>query len=258
MDSNIQQILTAAQAVQATIDNLKSQIASEQAEEAAEQSSAVYENLEYLPWLLAPGSLADSDTVGGNIPDSFQRRPSVECASFGIDPKGKEYANAYFFQEKKPDAGKTRFKYEISFLFPTQNDANASQALELDIQQVIKTQVFNIGFQFDFAEKFFRIWNRMAKVKGLPNPWVPTVTLAPRWKALDWHRVIVEGHRDNANVYYDALTFDGSRTQLTGSFPLVIIPNYTTDAINCAVQLDGNQAGTAYRVMIDSVRFTVS
>lgn len=213
----------------------------------------IYDSLELAPWLLAAGSLADSDTSSGNVPSATQTQPSaIGCASFAIDPKGKPWANAYWYKQHGPQAGLTRFIYSASFLFPSAADAAASQAVEMDIQQVIAGVTYNFGFQFDFAEGQFRVWNR-AGHEASGGGWNATEVPMPRWEAGEWVRVEVLCHRTSGSVTYDQLIINGVSHLLGQSYPAPTLS--LSDMLNCAVQLDGNGAGAGYRVVVDDVSF---
>jgi hypothetical protein len=210
---------------------------------------AVFDALEQSPWLLAPGTAANTGSTGSTAV-ATQGQPGVSCAWFKLAPNGP-YADAYWYKKLGADPSKKKFKYELSFLFPTPADSNASQCVELDIQQVISGFGFNLGFQFDFAENLLRVWNRTGKA------WVSTGKPCPRWTSGQWMRIIAECHRDEANVYHDAMTMNGNRIDLGGmSFPVAKLN--LPDMLNCAVQMDGNKPGTAYTVVVDAVRFTAT
>ncbi len=217
-------------------------------------SVVVYDHLERDTWLLAPGASANTGSTG-SLATATQAPPGVSSAWLRLAPHGP-YANAYWYEKKTPDAAKTKYQLEVSFLFGSTADATASQAVELDIQQVINGTVYNTGLQFDFQSNQVRVWNRYAKENNLPDPWhaVPGM-LCPRWPAGQWVRITFSAHRDMAGVYYDPVIVNGVTTAIGLSFPAVklVLP----DMMNCANQLDGNHAGTAYQVYRDDVRFTV-
>lgn len=217
-------------------------------------STVVYDHLERDTWLLAPGAAANTGATG-SLAKATQGLPGVNSAWLRLEPHGP-YADAYWYEKKAVDPTKKHFRYETSFLFGGSGDAAASQAIELDVQQVIAGLVFNSGLQFDFAENQIRVWNRYAKEHGLPNPWQYAGLPCPRWTPNQWISVIYESHRDDKTVFHDAITINGVRTGLKLSFPAVTLN--LPDMLNCGMQLDGNQAGTAYQVYRDDVRFIVS
>jgi hypothetical protein len=218
-------------------------------------SVVVYDHLERDTWLLAPGAAANTGATG-SLATATQAPPTTSTAWLKLAPHGP-YANAYWYEKKTPDAAKTKFQMEVSFMFGSAADAAASQAIELDIQQVISRTVFNAGLQFNFQSNQVRVWNRYAKEHGLPDPWraVPGM-VCPQWPAGQWMRVVFGAHRDSNSVHYDPVTVNGVTTAINLSFSSVNLP--LPDMMNCAHQLDGNASGTAYQVYRDDVRFTVS
>jgi hypothetical protein len=208
----------------------------------------VFDGLELTPWLVAPGTAANTDSKGSTA-TATQGQPGINSAWFGLAPNGP-WADAYFYKKLGADPNKLTFKFELSFLFGTAADSAASNCIELDIQQVIAGLGFNPGLQFNFGGNQLRVWDRSSK------NWVDTGKPCPRWAAGQWVRVIFEAHRDGAKIYVDAVTVNGVRIALNLSFPATKLP--LPDMMNCAVQLDGNKAGTAYKLFIDAVKFTAS
>ena len=279
MDSNVsiliapaQTVVNAANAVQATIDSLNTinnsliaqnaslntQNTALQAEVTALQNQAnsvtSFPALETTPWLLAPGASANTGSAG-SLATATQAQPSSSCAWFNIAPLGA-YADAYWYKTLGANPSKTTYTYQLSFMFNTAADAAASQCVELDIQQCIGGVVYNNGWQFDFQSNQVRVWDRDAKEKGLPNPWVATVLACPRWTAGKWMNIFVENHRDSTTVYADAITINGVRTPINMSFPAPTLG--LSDMLNCAIQLDSNSVGAAYKLYIDNIIFTAS
>lgn len=250
MDHQLQQIVDLASQVDLHLSSLQQQVNVDALDEAQEQPVLVFDGLELTPWLLAEGALADSDTSSGNIPVAIQRQPLVECASLAIDPRGKSYANAYWYKKLGADPSRASFVYEASFLFPTSLNASASQAVEFDLQQVINGKVYNWGWQFNYAGGNFRIWNRSAKF------WTPSLTVLERPSTLTWITAKFTGHRSDNLIYYDSIQLGTQSYQPGASFPAPQLG--LTDMLNCAVQLDGNSSGASYRVMVDRIRLTAS
>lgn len=237
--------------IQTVQKQLSDAITAEQAEDAAEKAApvaVVFDKLERTPWILAGGTLANTNTTGSTAV-STQGQAGATSAWFNLAPNGA-WADAYFYKTLGADASKHNFIFEQSFLFPTPTDSAASNCVELDIQQVIGGNVYNGGWQFDFTENSLRVWNRSGKT------WVATGKPCPRWTAGQWVDIKVETHRDDTTFYHDAITINGVRTPINMSFPLAKLP--LGDMLNCAIQLDGNKAGTPYRLCIDNVRFTKS
>jgi hypothetical protein len=213
-----------------------------------QNSITIFERLESETWLLAPGTAANTGSTGSTAV-ATQGTPGINCAWSRLAPNGP-YADAYFYLKKGPLPQKTTFKYELSLMFPLIADASASQCIELDIQQVIGGMVYNMGLQWNFQGNQLRVWNRSGKA------WVATGQPCPRWTPGKWMRAALETHRDATTVYHDALTINGTRIALGQSFPSVQLG--LSDMLNVGRQMDGNQAGTAYTVCWDDMRFTAS
>lgn len=236
-------------AADSSMQALRDSLAAAQAKLDAIANTSVFDDLEFSPWLLAPGTAANTGSTG-NTTVATQAQPGINSAWFNSIPGGP-FANAYWYKKLGADAKKTKYLYELAFMFATPADAAASQAVELDIQQVIAGVVYNTGLQFDFAENALRVWNRST------GSWIPTGRAAQRWSAGQWMSVAYETHRDGANVYMDSVTVNGTKMALSGTaFPAPKLG--LTDMLNCAVQLDGNKTGTAYRVYLGPTRFTAS
>lgn len=219
------------------------QITQLEAQLAVIQSIATFPDLECSAWLVAPG-LAGG---GSNTAVPSQAAPGAQSAFIGIAPSGP-YANGYFYKKLGPLPEKTIFTYALSFLFATAPESSASQAVELDIQQVIAGVVYNFGWQFDFADNLLRVWDRGGKA------WVSTKLPCHRWAAGQWMNIVAEQHRGSDRVTHDAITINGQRLPINMSFPAPQLN--LSDMLNCAVQLDGNKSGAAYRLYLDRVRLT--
>lgn len=245
-----QQLTAQQQADDAAIQTLQSSLTAANAHLAAIANTKVFDHLEMTPWLIAPGTAANTNETGSTASTSqAQTLPPSTLPFLGLSPAGP-YANAFFYKTLGADPSKTAYKYELQLFFASSTDAAASQCVELDIQQVIGGLVYNTGLQFNFVDNALRVWNRNGKA------WVATGVASPRWTAGKWMSVTFETHRDAVNVYVDAITVNGIRIPSALSFTA---PNLGLgDMLNCAIQLDGNKAGTAYRLYLGPVKFTAS
>jgi len=253
LESNLSSAISSIQAADADYQN---QIAVLQAQIAAFNAVTNFKSLELTPALVAGGSVANSAGNTGVAADA-QGVPTSLNAYRQIFPNGP-YQDKYWYWELGADATKTKYVYEIRFMLPSTADCQASQALELDVEQRISDEIFNVGFQADFTDqKTFNIWNRSATTPTVPHGWISTGIPCPRWTPGQWHSVKLEAHRDGHFVHYDALTLDGTRTDLS-SFSYPTITANKSDCLNCAIQLDANSAGAAYIAYIDAVNVTVS
>lgn len=248
MNSNLSLISQASAALQKELDDKDANIADLQ--QTANTKS--WHDLERSMWLLAPGALANTGSAG-SLADGFQTLLDTNCGSFTLRPHGP-YADRYWYRELGADPFKSRYRYEASFLFGSAADSNAVQAIEMDIQQCIGGIVFNPALQFDFAEDIVRIWNRSIKPQG---EWEPIGLPCPRWDFGKWNTVAIEAHRTLNTIAYDAVTLNGVVTKiLAAPFPA---PNLgKPDMQNIGFQLDSNKNGTAFKVFVDAMNFTVS
>jgi len=226
-------------------DDLLTQQAAQIATLEKQANTKVFDNLELTPWLLAPGTAANTGSTGSSA-TATQGQPGVSCAWFKLAPKGP-YANGYWYNQLGADATRTSFTYDLRFMFGTAIDAAASQAVELDIQQVIGGVVYNMGWQFDFADNALRVWNRSGKT------WVKTGKPCLRWIQGQWIHILAEQHRIGGNVIHDAITINGLRLPIDMSFPAPTLG--LNDMLNCAIQLDGNKAGATYQIYLDAIKF---
>lgn len=247
-----------------TIQTLRTELSTTQAQLAVFLNTKVFDGLELTPWLVAGGTAANSGQTGSTAV-ATQAQPGTSSAWFNLAPAGP-YANGYWFKKLGADPAKKNYEFEISFLFGTAADAQAANCVELDIQQVIAGVVFNTGLQFDFTENALRVWDRSKATPADPGAgdWVPTGITCPRWTPGQWVRVVFETHRDDSHVYVDAITINGQRNVFGGATNFFLQPTFAapklglTDMLNCAVQLDGNKAGTAFKLYVDAISFTAS
>lgn len=205
----------------------------------------VFAGLELTPWLIAAGAAADTGAAG-NVPVASQAQVEDNAAWIAIDPRGKAYANGYFYKPLGADPTRDTYDYELRMMIDTPDECAAAQAVELDVQQCIGGIVYNTGLQFDFQSSQMRIWNRTGKA------WVPNGQPCPRWQATVWQVVTLQTHRKGLSIYYDDV--DGNTSTVSFVAPKLGLP----DMMNVAIQLDGNSAGAPFRVYLDEVNFTLS
>ena len=214
-------------------------------------SPKIWTGLELTPWLVAAGAAADTGAAG-NVPVASQGTVSEGTAYVEIDPRGKPYANSYFYKQLGANNALDTYDYLLRMMIATADECAAAQAIELDIQQCIGGVVYNTGLQFDFQANQIRVWSRHAKETGDPNPWKPTGQPCPRWLPEVWFNIDLKTHRTATAVVYDMIDLQPST--LTFPAPKLGLP----DMMNVAVQLDGNSAGAPFRVYLDEVNFTLS
>lgn len=212
-----------------------------------------FDQLEREPWLLAAGTAGNTGSVGSTA-QAIQTVPGLTPALRKIIPNGP-YADEYWFKKFGPHPGVVRFVQEGSFLFPTALDSSFSQAVEFDLQQVIGGVVYNMGWQFDYAEGKLRYWNRFAKEQGFPSPWVPTGVTLGRQTPGTWVQCVFSTHRDDKNVYYDSCTINGVVQAIKPvSFPAPSLK--LEDMLNYGFQLDGSALAQPYSVFIYGMKLT--
>ncbi|HWF03279.1 MAG TPA: hypothetical protein VHA06_06305, partial [Candidatus Angelobacter sp.] len=181
--------------------------------------TVVYASLENTPWLVAGGTAANSNQTGSTAV-ATQGQTTTTSAFLKEAPAGP-YADSYFFKKFAVDPSKTKYRYDLLFMFGTAADAAASQCIELDIQQCISGKVFNVGLQIDFADNAIRVWNRSSATPANTGGgnWVAIPGLTcPRWTAGQWMHVVFEAHRDANQIYVDAVTINGVRTVVNMTF----------------------------------------
>lgn len=248
ISSNLSIISSAAASLQLELDAKDATIADLQ----AKANTKTWHDLERSAWLLAPGALANTGSTG-SLADGFQTLPDTNCGNFTLRPHGP-YADRYWYRELGADPFKSRYRYEASFLFGSSADSSAVQAIEMDIQQVIGGIVFNPALQLDFAENLVRIWNRSIKPQGA---WESIDKPCPRWDFGKWNTVSFDAHRTLNTVTYDVVTINGMATALFHA-PFQAPNLGNPDMQNIGFQLDGNKNGTAFKVFVDAMNFTVS
>jgi hypothetical protein len=211
----------------------------------------VFDKLERTPWLVAAGTVANSNTTG-NTATSAQTIPGVNYASRTIVPDGP-YADKYWFKQLGVNKTFRRFRQEGSFLFPSMADAANSQCVETDFDKVDDSTgpVYNAGSQFDFAENMFRLWDRSLKT------WHPTGIAMPRFAYATWVDFAMDFHHDDDAIYYDGYMLNGNKLKL-GDVPAgFTAPKLGLEPhMNYGFQLDGEKIAKAYTVFIDNFKLS--
>ncbi|HLK54379.1 MAG TPA: hypothetical protein VKU42_13055 [Candidatus Angelobacter sp.] len=231
---------------EATIASLKAQI-------AALTPVKHYQRLERSPWLIAPGTAANSNPAAGSAANIIITLPTDSFSKVTANPLGP-YGNKYAYKVLLADPTLNTFRQYGSIYFPTAADAAASQAWEADLPQKVTLAngrfYFNWGMQYDFAENMLRVWNKLG------GTWVPTGKPMPRFQPGTWVDHAIDCHREGTSVIYDQLTIGGV-TMLTDvmDFAADPIPPATAsdpDILNYGLQPDGDKAADKYSVCIDN------
>lgn len=211
------------------------------------QMPMVFEDLECSPWLIAGGAAANSGSTGP-VAGGDQAQPTQTCANFGLFPTGP-FANKYFYKTLGAHSEVLRYRQEGSFMLPETLDTQRSQAIEFDLQQCISGVVFNMGWQFDFAQNQLRYWDRGHKT------WVSTGQSFSRLTPGKWISCVFDMHRDAASIFYDRAFINGVAANIQPAS--MIAPKLgLSDSLNYGFQLDANQKGESYRVYVDRMRLT--
>lgn len=229
----------------------EAQVASLTAALAASKPAKIFTRLERNTWLIAPGTAANSGSVGNTAGISITP-PTDKFSLVTITPAGP-YADKYAYQVLGPDPTLIRFRQYGSIYFPTAADAAASQCWESDLPQKVvlpdARYYFDWGMQYDFTENMLRVWNKAA------GSWVATGKPMARFAPGTWVDHVIDCHREGNSVIYDQLNV-GGQDMLADviDFPALLLPPSDTspDILDYGIQPDGNKTGTAYSVAIDN------
>jgi hypothetical protein len=188
---------------------------------------------------------------GGNgpvVPYSMTQNvssPSVDgkAAQFWIGGS-TPYASALWWKQLGAQPTATHFTYDLSFYL---TDANASQALEFDINQSVNGRKFIFGTECNFSgSKQWDIWDSV-------KHWIPSGVACPRVASNTWHHLTIEVERAGNQTHFIAITVDGAKhyvnryqaSQASG-----------VSEMNVAVQLDSNSTSTHYSMWTDKISLT--
>jgi hypothetical protein len=198
-----------------------------------------------------PARINCTAPVGGSG-NGIGTQTTAPGAQFAIAPTpptlgAANYFDCYYTWDTAPDESKTHFRFTIPWTFTTLADANASQALEMEIRQSLPGGLMAVcALQMNFSGKTLRIWDHT-------HAWFSTGTAQPRLTPGTKYAVTLECHRDATTVYYDSITINSTRVPLSYSYPMWNMG--WRPMMRVAGQLDGNGAGTAYSVKRDSTTF---
>lgn len=208
-----------------------------------------FTRLERNPWLIAPGTAANSGSVGSTA--GITITPPSNLFSLVTTIPAGPYADKYAYQVLGADSSLVRFRQYGSIYFPSAADALAAQAWESDLPQ--KTSIaagryyFDWGMQYDWAENMLRVWNKAA------GSWVTTGKPMPRFKPGTWVDHVIDCHRDGSNVIYDQLTVGGEEMLADViDFPALLLTDTSSDILNYGLQPDGDKTADKYSAAIDN------
>lgn len=192
------------------------------------QSKATYRDLEWGAW-----SLNDSVKVGGSANGTtfFTVADTNQLAVFSATPTvtgSTNYYDVYATQKKKPNAAYHTFYLAATWNFPTDADMKAAHCIEMEVRQVFNSGLAAIpALQMNFTGNQLRYFDKSR------SGWFATGIAMPRSRSIV---AILEAHRDETTLYYDAMTINGTRYALTINVPLVNIG--WADRMSVSVQLD--------------------
>jgi hypothetical protein len=226
---------------------LGSQVTSLAAQIQTLQSTFTWRDMEWVTWKINCAA-----QVGGSG-NGIGTQVTAPGAQFAIAPTppplgASNYFDCYYTWDAAPDESKTHFRFTQPWAFPAQADANASQALEMEVRQVLPGGMMGVwAVQMNFAGKQLRIFDHVKK-------WFATGTVQPRLTPGVTYAVTLDGHRDGTNVCYDSITINTASTPLTYCYPMW--DENWRPMMRVAAQLDGNGSGTAYSVKRDKTTFS--
>jgi hypothetical protein len=118
----------------------------------------------------------------------------------------------------------------------------------MEVRQSLKSGLMAVwALQLNFSGKQLRIWDHT-------HTWFSSGTAQARFIPGVTYTVTIEGHRDSTTAYYDAITINQTRIPLSYSYPMWNMG--WRPMLRVAGQLDGNGAGTAYKVNRGATDFT--
>jgi hypothetical protein len=194
------------------------------------RSTVTYSDLEWGAW-----SLNDSTKVGGssNGTSSFTPADTNKPAVFSVAPAavttGTNYYDSYATQKKKPNAAYKNFYLAVQWDFPGDADMNAAHCIEMEMRQVFNSSAAIPALQMNFTGNQLRYFDANPNHRG----WFATGIAMPRTRTIT---AVLEAHRDDTTVYYDAFTINGVRHPLVFTQP--IVPLSWADRMSVSVQLD--------------------
>jgi hypothetical protein len=257
LDAKTQEI--AAQAVQ--IADLQAQLSKVPPPASA---PVVFSNLELCTLWRQPGTVGN--TGGGST-----TAPSIGIMTPGSPAEFKttsliKYNNPYWYVELekiKPAVLEcTKFRYEVSWQFPSLDDLNSCQAVEIELQKRINGTIYNMAWQMPLKEKFsWCAFNfETKKFEPLPTPIPLDKSLIQPGKILV---VVADCHIDPVA---QTVTFDG--LQINDKFYSPgLVHNATPDASHASLnnfhvgfQLDtiGVTPPPSYRLLTSNMKVTAS
>lgn len=169
---------------------------------------------------------------------------SGKAAQFQISGR-TPYADAIWWKQLGADNGKTHFQYDVDFYL---TQPQLAQALEFDANQSIGNLKFIFGTQCNIkGDGAWDVWDTAG------NAWRSTGIACGMPAAFRWHHLTWQFYRDNARVYFVAVTLDGVTHYVNQSYAAKPV---SASEVNVAFQMDGDYAMHPYSVWLDNVTLT--
>jgi len=211
-----------------------------------QQQSNWYSDIDQLSGWDSCNSCAGAGGVGPQVSYSlsqWQSSPSIDgqSAQFWLGG-GYPYAGALWWKELTPQSSASHFTYDLYFYY---QNADAPQALEFDVNQVVNGGRYIFGTECNFRETgTWRVWDTTSA------HWVNTgIVCNP--SVNNWNHVTWELQRNPDDSYtFLAITLNGQRQSVNQTY---WSKPEGGQELNVAVQLDSNYAGTEYSVWVDKI-----
>jgi hypothetical protein len=217
-----------------TLDTDEMEIADLKEQYAQLQSTVTYPDLEWAQFALNLKPDAASGRGDATFPPADTGKPSV----FSIVPAAPlagqtdNYFNVYATRKFKPNAAYRNFTLSGQWDFPTDADMKAAHCIEMEVRQVLKITTGDTlplmavpACQLNFSGNMFRYFNALAP----GDNWIPTGIPMPRQRTV---AVVMEAHRDEKTLFYDAFTINGQRHAVSFQAPLYA-KTYVNERLSC-------------------------
>ncbi len=175
-----------------------------------------------------------------------QSSPAMDGKSAKFSMGGPTpYSNMLYFNPAAGGNNVSHFTYDLYFYI---DNPDAAQALEFDTNQTYGGQRWVWGSECNFkGTGKWDIWN---DVTG----WQPTQFPCTPFPANTWIHLVWNFERVGEQVHYISLTVGDQLYNVDTYYPNQ--PNWTSEEIDVAFQMDGDYAQQPYNVWLDEVKLT--
>jgi hypothetical protein len=242
----------------AHIDDITARLSKVIADYNLLNSTVTYPDLEWAQFALN----LKPDAASGRGTSTFTPADTGKPALFSITPDAPlagdkdNYFNVYATRKFKPNAAYTNFTLRGQWDFPTDTDMKAAHCIEMEVRQVLKIATGEVlplmavpAVQLNFSGNMFRYFNALAP----GDNWIPTGIPMPRQRSVS---VVMEAHRDDKTLFYDAFTINGQRHAVSFQAPLYA-KTYVNERLSVSLQLDSHYLGGAFKVIPSGVSLEV-